>query len=61
MPGVTPEEEKAAATAVEVKMRAAKTIDALDLAMDGSRSIKDAALSLRLKEIYEHLADKLRV
>jgi recombination protein RecT len=51
--GVTPPDEKSLSTAVEVKMRAAKTRDELDLAAEGGRTIKDKALRLRLDEIYE--------
>lgn len=51
--GVTPPNEQEAATAVEVKLRAAKTRDALDMAAEQGRHIKDAALRLRLDELYD--------
>lgn len=53
-PGVTPKSEQELATSVEVAMRAAKTEDALDLAAERGRAIKDEALKLRLNELYEH-------
>lgn len=58
--GVTPPDEKEAATAAEVKMRAAKTQDALDLAAEMGRHIKDKALRLRLDDLYESFSTALR-
>lgn len=55
-PGVTEPSEQELATACEVKMRAAKTREQLDLAADTGRTVKDAALRLRLDELYEALA-----
>lgn len=53
LPGVASASDKDTATAVEVKLRAAKTIEALDLAADGGRAVTDKALRLRLDELYE--------
>lgn len=58
--GVTPQSEREAATAVEVKLRAAKDMDALDLAAEGGRVIRDNALRLRLDELYEARARELQ-
>lgn len=57
--GITPPDEKEAATVVEVKLRAAKTQDALDMAAELGRPIKDKALRLRLDELYEACLAKL--
>lgn len=60
LPGFDQTDEKAAATACEVKMRAAKTQDDLDIAAEGGRVVKDKALRLRLDELYEARALELR-
>lgn len=58
--GVTPPAEQEAATACEVKMRAAKTQDDLDLAAEMGRHVKDSALRLRLDELYEVRCGELK-
>lgn len=58
--GVVSQSDQDAARAVEVKMRAAKTVEALDLAADGGRAVKDKALRLRLDELYEARAAELK-
>jgi recombination protein RecT len=51
--GVVTDADKALATEIEVKMRAAKSRDEVSLQADRARAIKDEALALRLDEIYE--------
>lgn len=47
-------EEQALATEIEVKLRAARSKDALNIQADRARALKDEALRLRLDEIYTH-------
>lgn len=51
--GVTPPSEQELTTAVEVKMRAAKNQDALLIAYEQGRTVKDKALRLRLDELFD--------
>lgn len=54
LPGVVQPDDKALATSIEVKMRAAKSKDDLDVQGDRIREVKDEALRLRLGELYQN-------